>query len=433
MVKSKLLTPVLAGVLGVSVAGSALGYVLVNKDDEKKDTKKSSTAVVSPVEKLSDGFKAATSTEVVENAEKALKGELDFSYDAKATLSFGDGFKAASGIEDMGSIGFTANANQNGNMGSADLSVLFNDNDLISLSAVIDRDNGKAYVQVPQLSDSYMSVNYQEFIDQMQSQMTQKFDFSQLQELVGALDFNYEEMFQNLGGYAQALYDNFPKGTDGDEVSGDISGYEYTLSTKTYTITGNDAYNMINAVLEKAKDDENIKSVFNQLATTMANSGADLGSTSYSEIIDSIAGELDNVKNAGELLTFDVYFNQDIPAGFKIDQGGLVIDVKTVLTGTVTAIDFSMAYEDNGSLTLVGAAETKDGLTNGSFELKSDIDDDPIEGKLTLTNVGENGGSVRVDASADVDGTAFSGWLEIISSVSEDEMDLTIDTGYNGD
>ena len=149
MVKSKLLTPVLAGVLGVSVAGSALGYVLVNKDDEKKDTKKSSTAVVSPVEKLSDGFKAATSTEVVENAEKALKGELDFSYDAKATLSFGDGFKAASGIEDMGSIGFTANANQNGNMGSADLSVLFNDNDLISLSAVIDRDNGKAYVQVP--------------------------------------------------------------------------------------------------------------------------------------------------------------------------------------------------------------------------------------------------------------------------------------------
>ena len=40
MVKSKLLTPVLAGVLGVSIAGSALGYVLVNKDSDSKSGKK---------------------------------------------------------------------------------------------------------------------------------------------------------------------------------------------------------------------------------------------------------------------------------------------------------------------------------------------------------------------------------------------------------
>ena len=46
MVKSKLLTPVLAGVLGVSIAGSALGYVLVNKDSDSKSGKKSATDVV---------------------------------------------------------------------------------------------------------------------------------------------------------------------------------------------------------------------------------------------------------------------------------------------------------------------------------------------------------------------------------------------------
>ena len=48
MVKSKLLTPILAGVLGVSVVGSSVGYVLVYKDDDggKKDSKtKSKTAV----------------------------------------------------------------------------------------------------------------------------------------------------------------------------------------------------------------------------------------------------------------------------------------------------------------------------------------------------------------------------------------------------
>ena len=433
MVKSKLLTPVLAGVLGVSVAGSAIGYVLVNKDSDSKSGKKSATDVVSPVEKLTDGFNAATTTEAVENAEKALKGELDFSYDAKAAITFGEGFKKLSGKSDMGSIAVTANANQNGNKASADLAMLYNDNDLVSLYAVIDRDSGNAYVQVPQLSDAYMSVNYEEFISQAQSQLTQSFDFSQLEQLAGSFQFDPAAMTESLSGYAQAIADNFPEGKDGDDVSGDISGYEYSYTTKTYTLTGNDLYNILKAVLEQAKNDQNLSDLYDQISTTAASQGTNLG-ISYSDFIDKLMAEYgDSVKDAGELFSFDVYFNQDIPAGFKIDQEGFVMDCKTVLTGTVTAVDFNLAYAENGSLTIVGAAEEEDGVTNGSFELKSDIDDDAIEGKLTLTNVGPNGGSIRIDGSADNDGTPVSGWLEIITSVSEDEMNLTVDTGYNGE
>ena len=433
MVKSKLLTPVLAGVLGVSIAGSALGYVLVNKDSDSKSGKKSATDVVSPVEKLTDGFNAATTTEVVENAEKALKGELDFSYDAKAAITFGEGFKKLSGKSDMGSIAITANANQNGNKASADLALLYNDNDLVSLNAVIDRDSGNAYVQVPQLSDAYMSVNYEEFISQAQSQLTQSFDFSQLEQLAGSFQFDPAAMTESLSGYAQAIADNFPEGKDGDDVSGDISGYEYSYTTKTYTLTGNDLYNILKAVLEQAKNDQYLSDLYDQISTTAASQGTNLG-ISYSDFIDKLMAEYgDSVKDAGELFSFDVYFNQDIPAGFKIDQEGFVMDCKTVLTGTVTAVDFNLAYAENGSLTIVGAAEEEDGVTNGSFELKSDIDDDAVEGKLTLTNVGPNGGSIRIDGSADNDGTPVSGWLEIITSVSEDEMNLTVDTGYNGE
>ena len=433
MVKTKLLTPVLAGVLGVSVAGSAVGYVLVNKDSDSKSSKKSSTEVVSPVEKLTDGFNAATTTEAVENAEKALKGELDFSYDAKAAITFGEGFKKLSGINDMGSIAFTANANQDGNKASADLSLLYNDNDLVSLNAVIDRDTGNAYVQIPQLTDSYMSVNYEELMSEAQSQLTQKFDFSQLEQMAGSLQFDPAAMTESLSGYAQAIADNFPEGKDGDDVSGDISGYEYSYTTKTYTITGNDLYNMLKAVLEQAKNDQYLSDLYEQISTTAASQGTNLG-ISYSEFIDKLMEEYGgSVKDTGELFSFDVYFNQDIPAGFKIDQEGFVMDCKTVLTGTVTAVDFNMAYADNGSLTIVGAAEEEDGVTNGSFELKSDIDDDAVEGKLTLTNVGPNGGSIRIDGSADMDGTPVSGWLEVITSTSEDEMNLTVDTGYNGE
>lgn len=35
MVKNKVLTPVLAGVLGLSIVGSGLGYYFVNKDSNE--------------------------------------------------------------------------------------------------------------------------------------------------------------------------------------------------------------------------------------------------------------------------------------------------------------------------------------------------------------------------------------------------------------
>ena len=37
MVKNKVLTPVLAGVLGLSIVGSGLGYYFVNKDSNSPD------------------------------------------------------------------------------------------------------------------------------------------------------------------------------------------------------------------------------------------------------------------------------------------------------------------------------------------------------------------------------------------------------------
>ena len=83
MVKNKVLTPVLAGVLGLSIVGSGLGYYFVNKDSNDGKTEGGKAKLTQVADNINN---------TLGTAEKAIKGELDFAYNATATVSFGEGF-----------------------------------------------------------------------------------------------------------------------------------------------------------------------------------------------------------------------------------------------------------------------------------------------------------------------------------------------------
>ena len=81
MVKNKVLTPVLAGVLGLSIVGSGLGYYFVNKDSNDGKTEGGKAKLTQVADNINN---------TLGTAEKAIKGELDFAYNATATVSFGE-------------------------------------------------------------------------------------------------------------------------------------------------------------------------------------------------------------------------------------------------------------------------------------------------------------------------------------------------------
>ncbi len=440
MVKSKLLTPILAGVLGVSVAGSAVGYVLVNKDSDKKDSKK--TEVVSPVDKLKDGgalvpgFAGTNVTETLDTAEKAIKGELDFAYDANAKLTFGDAFKEMAGT-DIGSIGFKTSTKQKDNKTQADISVLYNDNSLASANVIYDRDTGLGYLQIPELSQSYLSVNINDLMSQLEQEFTMSTGGTSIEDMLGqleGLEFDTEAMSENLGKYIDAALGAMPEGKEGEEVSGDIDGYEYTFTTKTYTITGKDFANMAKAVLEEAKNDENLKSLYEQVGSMATGTmTGTVPNMSYEDLIDQVIASMGEVEDGGESVSFDVYYNQDIPAGLHFELEGNELDIRSVLTGAVTAIDMKMSEDGNDIMSIHGAVEEDDGTANGQFDMSFTDGSEKFDMIYKLTNVGENGGTVRFDISVDTGSEAFSAWAEMITNVSDTDMSLTATVGYNGD
>ncbi len=451
MVKNKVLTPVLAGVLGLSIVGSGLGYYFVNKDSNDGKTEGGKAKLTQVADNINN---------TLGTAEKAIKGELDFAYNATATVSFGEGFTEQAGVS-LQPISVTTVTKQKGSNTAADVSLTYGGNNLVSANAVYSRDNKSAYVQIPELSDAYLMVNVDSLKDKVGSELSsQGIDLDSLFDSAeGAdVDFDTDAFEKDLEEYKKVIEDSFPKPVDGEKKTGDIDGNEYSYTTKEYTISGNDVKAAFKAVLDKAKDDATLKDMFSKAGV------ADKLGMSYDEIISQYADSMDSLfasDNLDETATFNAYYSGDDFAGFSLEKDGEGATLYTILKDDVVAVDFSLNMGSEGK----GSANTVDGVTNGKFTMKmetasdSDIDADKtsadgglsleptmavspsinfdtMEAEVTLKDLKEEGdafsGTIRFDVNGTSDSQAVSGWVELASASTADKLDLSVEFGMNG-
>ena len=442
MVKNKVLTPVLAGVLGLSIVGSGLGYYFVNKDSNDGKTEGGKAKLTQVADNINN---------TLGTAEKAIKGELDFAYNATATVSFGEGFTEQAGVS-LQPISVTTVTKQKGSNTAADVSLTYGGNNLVSANAVYSRDNKSAYVQIPELSDAYLMVD--SLKDKVGSELSsQGIDLDSLFDSAeGAdVDFDTDALEKDLEEYKKVMEDSFPKPVDGEKKTGDIDGNEYSYTTKEYTISGNDVKAAFKDVLDKAKDDATLKDMFSKSGVA-----EELG-MSYDDIISQYADSMDSLfasDNLDETATFNAYYSGDDFAGFSFEKDGDVV-----------AVDFSLNMGSEGSASFKGSTNTVDGVTNGKFTMKmetaadSDIDADKtsadgglsleptmavspsinfdtMEAEVTLKDLKEEGdafsGTIRFDVNGTSDSQAVSGWVELASASTADKLDLSVEFGMNG-
>ena len=397
-------------------------------------------------------------------AEKAIKGELDFAYDATATVSFGEGFTEKAGVS-LQPISVTTVTKQKGSNTAADVSLTYGGNNLVSANAVYSRDNKSAYVQIPELSDAYLMVNVDSLKDKIGSELSsQGIDFDSLFDSAEGADVDVaaDALEKDLEDYKKVMEDSFPKPVDGEKKTGDIDGNEYSYTTKEYTISGNDVKAAFKAVLDKAKDDATLKDMFSKSGVA-----EELG-MSYDDIISQYADSMDSLfasDNLDETATFNAYYSGDDFAGFSFEKDGEGATLYTILKDDVVAVDFSLNMSDEGSASFKGSANTVDGVTNGKFTMKmetaadSDIDADmtsadgglsleptmavspsinfdTMEAEVTLKDLKEEGdafsGTIRFDVNGTSDSQAVSGWVELASASTADKLDLSVEFGMNG-
>jgi len=441
MVKKNVLTPVLAGVLGVAVVGSGVGYFVLNKNADKNEkTKSNSSVVVSP--KLS--VMADNITNTLDRAASIAKGEVDYAYEGSFNISFGPALTKEMPTAPK-DFGMTVSSKQKDGNESGDIVLTYGGEKVVTVNQIYSRENSEdMYVRVPELSEAYIKVNKAEAEDYLKESVGM--DLSQYAQTAENFDFDTEAFEADLKEYEKVFKDNFPEAKEEGKKSGDIDGISYEYTSKSYDLTAADGQKVATAILEKAKGDENFKKLYDQSMEAANQQMAKYGDSSssapsYEEAIDKMLEEVKGEIDSEKTVVLETYEKGEGEfAGFTIKPADEEGELKliTVSNDDAEGLDMSFDSGDGSTITAYGALKSENDVVNGSYTVSS-VEDGKETIKVVYTmsdmkNVGDNfAGTIRLDISSSEDGEPESGWMEIKSDSTADDVNVTFDFGLAGE
>ena len=253
--------------------------------------------------------------------------------------------------------------------------LLLNDTKLCDLNFYMDLANMVEYIQIPELSDGYISAPIEGTVTTSEgvaenSQEIMSTYMNALSDLSSALP-DSETLGTLLDRYGNIIIDHIEEGSSVEEsvsvdgISEDCTAYEGTVSEKAVTA-------MAEGILTAAKDDAEIKGLFEQWA------GASDGENQYQQFEDAVADALDSIGSADGEVSEDPVFstkvwvnadNRIVGREFAVIDGAETTPVftwKAPSDGDTSALLLEITAEDS-SLTLTGSGTTSDGLLNGDY------------------------------------------------------------------
>ena len=253
--------------------------------------------------------------------------------------------------------------------------LLLNDTKLCDLNFYMDLANMVEYIQIPELSDGYISAPIEGTVTTSEgvaenSQEIMSTYMNALSDLSSALP-DSDTLGTLLDRYGNIIIDNIEDGSSVEEsvsvdgISEDCTVYEGTVSEKAVTA-------MAEGILTAAKDDAEIKGLFEQWT------GASDGEDQYQQFEDAVADALDSIGSADGEVSEDPVFsskvwvnadNKIVGREFAVIDGAETTPVftwKAPSDGDTSALLLEITAEDS-SLTLTGSGTTSDGLLNGDY------------------------------------------------------------------
>lgn len=255
-------------------------------------------------------------------------------------------------------------------------SVLLNDNKLCDFNVFMDLANLVEYIQIPELSESYITAPVSadsEDSDEETEQFMNTY-MTVLSDLTSMLP-DSKTVTTLLDRYGNIVIDNTEEGASVEEsvsvdgISEDCTAYEGLISGKALTT-------MTESILTTAKDDAEIKELFAQWAE--ASEGEDQYQEFQSTIEDALKDiSSDDTADESTLLSSKIWVNSDNKiVGREI---GIADDTETTplftwkapSDGDSSALLIEISADDS-SFTLTGSGKTTDGLLNGDYILALD-------------------------------------------------------------
>ena len=326
--------------------------------------------------KLTDGIPETWDT-YLENYKKSAAGSK-----SNMTLKVEDTGRALIGalmggtdVSWLQSISLDSNISIKDGVEAIVSSVLLNDNKLCDFNVYMDLANMVEYIQIPELSDSYMKAPVSSDSEENSEEAQQFLNtyMTTLSDLTSVLP-DSKTLSTLLDRYGNIIIDSFEEGSSVEEsvsvdgISEECTAYEGIISEKT-------AYTIVEKVLTTAKDDEEIKALFDQWSDDASNE-----ENQYKDFQNLITDALDDMNRDdegstdNEAFSSKVWVNGDgkiVGRQFGITDGTDTTPVftwKAPSEGEDSALLLELAADDS-SFTFTGSGKTADGLLNGDYIL----------------------------------------------------------------
>ena len=307
--------------------------------------------------------------------------------------------------------------------------ILLNGEKLCDLNVYEDLSEMKQYIQIPEVSDAYLSVDPAGSADETTQEFMQGY-MNALSDITSVMP-DTETISTLFDRYGNLVIGNMEEGTETEE-SVSVEGISEDCTVYEGIVTGDSARSMMEEILTTAKDDKEIKGLFD-----LWNQGEDQYA-SYQSGIDDLLNDLKSAEaEDSESTSFSekLWVNSEdkvVGREFGINDGTdyqPVFTLKTPSEDGQTALLLEFGADDS-YITLTGTGSSTDGLWNGDYILAVDhteaMDIGVTDLELKPEKVGYYNGTFTVsfpeaqteDENADVS-SMLSGFSAVIKMDSD--------------
>lgn len=356
------------------------------------------------------------------------------------------GTMAGMDVSWLQSISLNSNVSVENGISAIASSLLLNNTRLCDLNMFMDFQNMAEYIQIPELSDSFIKAPIASDTPEDTEEMQQFMDsYMDLMSDFSSLMPDSSTISTLLDRYGNIIIENMEEGTSVaetvsvDGIGEDCTAYEAFLSERSLA-------SVAEAVLNAAKDDSDIKTLYEQWASSPEFEG-----NSYEEFqaeINSLIQDISSV-DPSELSSDAVLVSKiwtDSEGEIVGRQFSVIDDMETVPVFTWKAPSDENAgallievSADDTSLILTGSGQYEDGLLNGNYIFAIDgVESLDIEAENLEVHPEKSGyynGILHISfpetGDADMDSLSSFGIDLILRSDAEQEnsaFDLTLTT-----
>lgn len=332
--------------------------------------------------------KAVDSFDQVTSANRSYTVRLDAGNELKPLMGMID--PSLKGIDNASIF---VNTSYDDSIQNVQLKANINDADIATVNASIDMENEEGYLQIPELSDSYIDISdgIEEINDELKSSGVEYQEM--LDEVKNTLP-DAKTVDKVLNTYVDVAFDNISdvsKSSDKIEAE-DVS---QSVTALTTTLDGQYAYDTAYEMLETLKDDENIKEIIENIDEASYDEFRDSISDTL-DSLDSLKDEKDSIDDVEGSADLTLYVNgKGEIAGTEVlvDVDGQEVVVSSVMprSGSRFGYEMKAEYEGMELFSLTGSGTLKSDVMNGTFnvsvddELLGDLDEYVSGGDNILT------------------------------------------------